>query len=137
MQPFTDEERTDMGYVARVSGVVARTAMDDAADIGQRFSDNPTLGPNPFEVNRTTNAMGIPTRIIWSNDRFAIMLDEENPDPEEDYGFELIVEGDDLGQPVDAIKDILANPIPTGARRRRNRRKTKKATKKRRSTKRR
>lgn len=53
MQPFIDEERTDMGYVARVNGVVARTAMDDAADIGQRFSDNPTLGPNPFEVDRT------------------------------------------------------------------------------------
>ena len=138
MQPFIEEEFNEYGYIGRMNGVVARTAIDDANDVGQRLSDNPTLGPNPFEVERTTNAMGITTRVTWHNDRFTIMLDEENPDPEEDYGFELIVEGgpaEDIPSAVEVIKDILANPPPQGARRRRKTKKTKKrkSTKRRRS----
>lgn len=114
-------------------------AIDERDSVRQKFSDDPNLGPNAFELEEFPDQFGGITEVKWSNDRFNITLELDDPaDEGSDYVLEITGKnGEEVTQPViNAVKEILNNPsIPTGARRRRRKnRKTKKSKKQKRTT---
>lgn len=134
MAAFFEEDFDDTTYTARVENTAGNKALDRRDDVARGLSENPNLGPNPVQAEVVSETAGVPRSVKWSNDRFTVELELDDP-ADEGSDYMLTVKGDEEVTPAiaSAIKDTLSNPpsLPTGARRHKKKtRKTRKGTRK-------